>query len=135
MKKDIEIPKVADVHIAAVKEIGEDLEEVWNVYLINQQRRPLEKVLIASTGYKKDPVGHQKERSSTLRHFFEVIPAQSSQKIEPIIEEVFHLNNEYFVTFFTPDGLHEKKFVFLPETIQVQNFTVIPLLNKKGVLI
>ena len=104
MKKDIEIPAVTDVHIAAVKEIDEELAEVWNVYLINQQKRPLEKVLIASTGYKKNPVDDQKEQSSTLRHFFEVIPAQSAQKIEPIIEEVFHLNNEYFVTFFTPDG-------------------------------
>ena len=135
MKKDIEIPEVRDVHIAAVKEINEELEEVWNVYIINQQPRPLEKVLIASTGYKTDLVGNQKERSSTLRHFFEEIPSHSVQKIEPIVEEVFHLNNEYFVTFFSPEGLHEKKFIFLSESIQESNFTEVPLLRKKGVLI
>lgn len=134
MKKDIELPEVVDVHVAAVKEINEELEEEWNIYLINLQQRPLRNVLISSMGYKVDPNGGR-EKTSTLRHFYEEIPAKSSKKVEPIMENLFHLNNEYFVTFYTPDGLHEKKFIFLPETISEKNFTEIPVLNLKGVLI
>lgn len=134
MKADIEIPQIENIHVAAVNEKNDDGELVWNIYLINLRNDPLEKVLVSSTGYKVSSDG-ERSKSSTLRHLFDVVPAQSAQKIEPIIEDVFHLNNEYFVSCFGEKGMHERKFIFLPETITKKNFTKIPVLEKDGVLI
>jgi len=134
MKKDIVIPKVKDVHVAVVREKNDKGELVWNVYLVNKQGVTLENVLVSSSGYKTDAQGN-KQNSSTLRHFLENVPAQSAKKIEPIMEDVFGLNNEYFVTYFSADGMAEKQFVFVPDSILEENFTVIPFLDSKGIMI
>ncbi|MFT6746569.1 MAG: hypothetical protein ACJAZ2_000910 [Glaciecola sp.] len=134
MKKDITLPKVENVHVAIVKEKNDKDEFIWNVYLINKQDFTLENVLVSSTGYRTDNKGN-KQNSSTLRHFLKDIPAQSSKKIEPIIEDVFALNNEYFVTYFSSTGMAEKQFVFVPDSILEKNFTAIPFMEAKGVMI
>lgn len=134
MRKDIVLPEVKDIHVAVVKEKNDQDELVWNVYLINKQKTTIENVLVTSTGYKIDDKGN-KQNSSTLRHFLENVQAQSAKKIEPIIEDVFALNNEYFVTYFSAEGMAEKQFVFLPDSILEKNFTTVPFLNKKGVII
>lgn len=134
MKKDIVLPKVKDVHVAIVKELNEEKEIIWNVYLINKQNITLQNVLVSSTGYKIDDKG-EKQKSSTLRHFIENVSPNSFKKIEPIIEDVFILNNEYFVTYFSSEGLHEKVFVFVPDSILESNFIDIPYINKRGVMI
>ena len=134
MKKDIIMPKVKDVHVAVVREKKDTGELVWNVYLINKQNVTLENVLVSSSGYKTDEKGN-KQNSSTLRHFLENVPAQSAKKIEPILEDVFGLNNEYFVTYFSADGMAEKQFVFIPDSILEKNFSDVPFLDGKGVMI
>jgi hypothetical protein len=134
MKKDIVLPKVENVHVAVVKEKNEEDEFIWNVYLINKKEIILENVLVSSSGYHIDGVGNKKS-SSTLRHFLQNVPAQSAKKIEPIIEDVFGLNNEYFVTYFSKEGMAEKTFVFVPDSILEQNFIDIPFLDSKGVMI
>jgi len=70
-----------------------------------------------------------------LRHLLDDVPAQSFKKIEPIIEDVFGLNNEYWVSFWINEVMHDKKFIFLQETIKKENFVQIPLMNKMGVMI
>jgi hypothetical protein len=45
------------------------------------------------------------------------------------------LHNEYFISFFNSQGLFDKKYIFLAESIHEKNFTSIPYMNKKGVMI
>ena len=135
MKKDIIMPIVEKVHVAIVRELSEDgIHFIWNVYLINQQNEDLQKVMVSSEGYKMEENG-DKTVTSTLRHFFEKVPKNSFFKIEPILDNIFHLNNEYFISFFNSQGLFDKKYIFLAESIQEKNFTTIPYMNKKGVMI
>ena len=55
MKKDIIIPKVEDVYVAAVKEYNElHRTEDWNIYIINNKSVALEMILIVSTGYSSE---------------------------------------------------------------------------------
>tara|TARA_B100000795_G_C22805641_1_gene444693 strand:+ start:6479 stop:6886 length:408 start_codon:yes stop_codon:yes gene_type:complete len=134
MKKDIVIPKVEGVHIAVVQEdVGEGVA-VWNVYLINNKEDALENAFVSSRGYLKEVDGKE-SKTSTLRHYFKHVPAKSSLKVEPIMPDVFKLNNEFFVSFYLNDKLFDKKFVFLSETIKESNLAIVPVIDKKGVWI
>jgi hypothetical protein len=133
MKKDIPELHVEDIAIAIVKEKDEKENEVWNSYLINLKNNLIEGVIVTSTGYGE--VNGEPVKTSTLRHFLDEVAPQSFQKIEPLIEEVFKLSNEYWLSFFEGGVMFDKKFIFLPETIKEENFVSIPLLKKKGVVI
>ncbi|UTW65418.1 hypothetical protein KFE94_12225 [bacterium SCSIO 12643] len=134
MKKDIQIPEVKNVYVAAVNEVNEYDEQVWNVYIINDQNEMIEGVMVTSKGYLVQP-GKQNTNTSVLRHVIGNIPAKTAAKIEPITPEVFHLNNEYWVTFFSGNQLMEKKYVFGAYTITEELMEYVPVLEKKAVVI
>lgn len=133
MRKDIEIPKVTEIAVAVVCETNELNVEEWNVYMINMKNEPIEGVLVSSRGYGE--IENEKRATSELRHFLDVMDARTFKKIEPIVEDVFCLNNEYWVSFYQNKKMFDKKFIFLPETIRKENCTLVPVINKKGVLI
>ncbi|MES2837501.1 MAG: hypothetical protein V4667_08260 [Bacteroidota bacterium] len=133
MLKDIPELKVQDIGVAIVNELNNEQEMEWNVYILNLKKEPIDGVLVSSTGYGEVNGDHKK--SSTLRHFIEKIEALDFSKIEPIIEDVFSLTNEYWVSFRWNGNIYDKKFIFLPESICETNFVQIPLINKKGVII
>lgn len=133
MKKDILHPEVKDIAVAVVKEQNELGEEEWNVYLINLRSHDIEGVLVSSMGYGM--YNNEDVKTSTLRHFLDVVKKKSFSKIEPIVETVFGLNNEFWVSFYVNKVMYDKKYIFLPETIKEENFVLIPYINKKGVMI
>lgn len=129
MKKDIEIPKVANVFVAAVHEENETYQSTdWNTYLINNQEIPLENVLIVSKGFD------EKRLTTTMRHSIKVLPAKSFAKIEFLQDAVLELNNEYSVSFFAEGKLYHKTFSFPKNKIRMQALQEIPLIPKKGIL-
>lgn len=133
MKKDISPPEVKDIAVAIVKEQNELDEMEWNVYLVNLRSQDIEGVLVSSQGYGL--YNEEEVKTSTLRHFLDVVKSKSFMKIEPILETVFGLNNEFWVSFYVDKVMYDKKYIFLPETIKEENFVLIPYLNKKGVMI
>lgn len=133
MKKDIIPPVVEDIAVAVVKEVNELNEMEWNVYLLNLKQIQIEGVLVTSKGYGM--YNDEEVKTSVLRHFLDVVDANDYKKIEPITEMVFGLNNEFWVSFFANKVMYDKKYIFLPETIKEENFTLIPIINKKGVMI
>ena len=135
MKKDIKPPEVENVGVAVVKETNDLGKEVFNVYLINTGENKLETVLVSSKGYGENKTTGEKIKTSVLRHGLNDIEAKSFVKIEPIIEELFGLTNEYWVSYFIGEQMYDKKYIFLAESITDKNLIDIPLINKKGVLI
>jgi hypothetical protein len=133
MKKDITPPVVEDIAVAVVKELNDLNEAEWNVYLLNLKKEDIEGVLVTSKGYGF--YNDEEVKTSTLRHFLDVVNATGFKKIEPIAENIFGLNNEFWVSFFLHNVMYDKKYIFLPETIKEENFTLIPIINKKGVMI
>src|SRR5690606_1697072 len=118
------------VVIARKKIIGE--QDEWKVYLLNKNDFPIENTLVASKGYGlKDG---EKQETSILRHFLETVPAQSTALVEPIDPAVFHLNNEYWVSYYIGRKIFDKRFVFVPDTICEENLTFIKELDMEGVL-
>lgn len=129
MKKDIIIPKVENVYVAAVKEYNElHRTEDWNIYIINNKSVALEMILIVSTGYSSDKI------TSTMRHKLETLPAKSYAKVELLMEELLLLKNEFLVTFFQDNKMYDKSFVFEPNTINNLSLKQLPLIKQLGVL-
>jgi len=132
MRKDIHIPKVEDVSMAIVRETeGHDAE--WGVYLLNLKDEGLENILVSSKGY--GTIEGEKVSTSELRHFFERIDPLSAIKVERIVEEVFGLHNQYFLTFYIDGLIHDRKFIFVPGSIAEANLVNVPLLDLPGILI
>lgn len=135
MREELKSPKVEKIGVAVVQHVNELNEREYGVYLLNLSDEIIEGIIIASKGYGEDPNTGEKLRTSTLRHSLEVLLPNEAAKIEPIMEEVFGLANEYWVSFWSNDKLYDKKFVFVPESISEKNMKIIPVLGDKGVMI
>ena len=134
MKKDILIPQVKDVYVAAVLISDDTGDQQWWIHLINDSTSPLENVMIQSRGYS-DLDTNSGQKTATLRKVSQVLPAKSAAKLEPIMPEVFHLFNEYWVTFFEEGTLKDRKFIFGPYTIEAAIKEDLPVLKDKGILV
>ncbi len=132
MKKDIEIPRVENVTLAVAREKNLLDQYEWKVYLINNNSFPIENTLVASKGYGEK--NGETQRTSTLRHFLDIVPAQGTAVIEPIDPSVFHMNNEYWVSYYVDTKIYDKKFVFVPDTICDANIILVKELHLEGVL-
>ncbi len=133
MIKDLPDNTVKDIAIAVALEKESVESKIWYVYIINLKNEPIENVLITSKGYgEKD--GEQ-VKTSTLRHMFPLVEGNSFKIIEPIDEQTFGLNNEYWLSYYIGTQIFDKKFIFLPESIVEMNFTRLPVINKVGVMI
>ena len=123
------------VGVAVVLETNDQGEAQHYVYLINEREDTLLGCLVVSRGYGRNMETEQVIETSTLRHFLDEIPPQTVKKIEPIMPEVFGLNNEYWVSFWIGEVMFDKRYIFLAESIQKVNEVSIPLLTNKGVFI
>lgn len=132
MIKDIPINEVKNIAVAVVRE-GDDDSDSWNVYLLNLNAFPITGVFITSKGYGE--INQETRRTSELRWFFDEVPANGIVKIEAIVEDVFGLHNEYWVSYYIGNDIFDKRFIFLAESIKQENFTNIPLLHERGVMI
>src|ERR1700743_1389706 len=133
MIKDLPENNVKDIAVAVALE-GENAEsKTWYVYLINLKKEPIENVLITSKGYGER--NGEQVKTSVLRHMIPLMGSNSFKLIEPIDEQTFGLNNEYWVSFYIGKDIYDKKFIFLPESIVESNFIRLPVINKPGVMI
>jgi hypothetical protein len=133
MIKDLPQNIVEDVAVAVALEKETPESKIWYVYLINLKDQAIENVLVTSKGYgEKD--GEQ-VKTSVLRHMMALVEGQTSALIEPIDEQTFGLNNEYWVSYYIGREIYDKKFIFVPESIVEGNFIKLPVLNKVGVMI
>lgn len=132
MIKDIEVPTVANVTIAIARKqaIGESDE--WITYLINNNDFDIENTLVASNGYGEQ--NGEKQKTSILRHYLQTVAAKSTALIEPIDKNVFHLNNEYWVSYYIGNKIFDKRFVFVPDTICESNLIFVKELDMYAVL-
>ncbi|NUO01972.1 MAG: hypothetical protein HUU01_15315 [Saprospiraceae bacterium] len=134
MKKDIPILKVEDLAVAVVPRELEGLEdELWDIYILNLRETAIHSVLINSRGYGE--IEGEKVRTTVLRHFFEEIAPKSFVPVEPIQSQLFNLTNEYWISFVFDGYMYDKKYIFVEGSISESNFTFIPFINRKGVMI
>ena len=133
MLKDAQINIAENIALGISPEDLEVKEKSWNVYLFNLSDYLLEGVLVSSRGYGM----HKNEQveTSRLRHFLDLLAPQSYQIVEPIMEQLFGLNNQYWVSYYLDGKMYEKKYIILPDAIREENFTELPIIKKRGILL
>lgn len=132
MKRDINFLPVEGVQVVVARKPNELNDYDWQVYLINQNDVSISNVFVTSKGYGR--VQEEITKTSTLRHFFVSLQPGEHQVVETIMPEVFHLNNEYWVSYFIDGQIYDKKFIFVPDSITEQHLVKIPALGLEGVL-
>lgn len=132
MKKDIERPVVEGVTVVIAKKVNELNKTEWNVHLINENESDITNTLVTSKGYGQ--VDGETKKTSVLRHFLETVEAGKTALIEPIDPNIFHITNEYWVSYYMDGKLYDKRFVFLPESITNENLSYIKALDTEGIL-
>ena len=134
MKKDLIIPIVENVFLAAVEEWSDDfMEKVWFTYLVNDSDFLLEGVMIVSKAF--GTINGEMKKTSLLRHAFLEVEPVSVKKIEMIYKDVLVLNNEFMLTYFIDGTLYDKKFIFKANSITPDYVEEVPILFVDGVVV
>lgn len=134
MKKDIIIPEVENVFVAAVQEWNDDfMEKVWYAYLVNDSDFLIESVMVVSKAF--GTIEGEMKKTSLLRHAFVEVPPVSVVKIEMMEKSVLALNNEFMVTFFMDNKLYDKKFIFKAQSVNEESTEEVPILFVEGIIV
>ena len=136
MKQDISFDPVEGVSVAVIPDdtaLASEGQSIWQVYVLNHNAFPLQNVIVNANGYGLQDDG-EKVRTSTLRYVFEEVPPHTAVPVEPIDSALFHLNNQYWVSYYHGPQIFDKKFIFVPDSIVANNFTHIVLLDRLGIL-
>lgn len=133
MKKDIQIPTVENVFLAAVQEFSVEFnEKVWYVYLVNDSDFDLDSVMIVSSAF--GTLDGEMKKTSLLRHAFPAVPGVSVVKVELLDNSILALNNEFMLTYFIGNKLYDKSFIFKSNSINENNTEEVPILFVEGVI-
>ena len=134
MKKDIIIPTVENVFLAAVQEWSDEfMEKVWYVHLVNDSDFDLDSVMVVSKAFGM--LNGEMKKTSLLRHAFIKVPSVSVVKIELLEKSVLLLNNEFMVTFFIDSTLYDRKYTFRANSITPDYVEEVPILFVDGVIV
>ena len=135
MIKDIPVLKVVDMAMVVAPRLPheEDHDFFWDAYLLNLKDEPILSVLVNANGYGL--INGEQRRTTTLRYFWEKIDPMTAVKVEPVQKAVLDLANEYWISFSLHNYLYDKKYVFVPGSLDELHFIEIPLLQRKGVMI
>ncbi len=135
MKRDISFLPVEGIQVVIARKPTELDQYDWQVYLINQNDVMIRNVFVTSKGYGfLDETQQLQQTTSTLRHYFAELQPNEYVAVETIMPDVFHLNNQYWVSYYIGDQIFDKKFIFVPDSITEQNLIQISELGLEGIL-
>lgn len=124
MRKDIIIPPANHIALIAVQ----DETGAWMMHIGNQSNETIKNIMITSHG--SDTAGVS---SSTLRHFIEVLEPKTHVPFETIVEEVFVLNNSFFVTYYIGNTIYDKEYIFEANSIDPSQTVWVELMQCRGI--
>jgi len=135
MREELKGPKVENVSVAIVEIPLENNEKEYIVYLLNFRDDIMEGIIVTSSGYGENPSTGEQIKTSTLRKGIELMLPNEAARIEPIMPELFTLTNEFWVSFWVNDVMYDKRFIFVPGSINDEAFKLIDILGYKGVIL
>ncbi len=129
MKKDIDFLPVEGVQVVVGRKKNELNQYDWQVFLINRNNVAIHSVFVTSKGYGKPEKADELQKTSTLRHFFTSLEPGAYEIVESIMPDVFHLTNEYWVSYYIGNQIFDKKFIFVPDSITEDHLVKVPVLG------
>jgi hypothetical protein len=132
MKLSELLKDAVDISIAAVPEIFDDGSTEWSIYIINKSKNDLHNVLIQSNG--RGEIDAWPVKTSTLRHYINHLAAAEFSKVELMMEEVFFLENQYWVSYYVGTTIFDGKFSFPPYSIHLDKCKFISELGMNGII-
>lgn len=135
MIKDIPIRKVEDLIVALAPRLPyeEDCDLFWDAWMINLKDEPLRSVLVNSRGYGE--IDGEQRQTGSMRYYWDYIGPMEAVRIEPVQKAVLGLANEFWISFSYNDYLYDKRYVFVSGSLEEINFTDLPFINRRGVMI
>ncbi|MFT5183421.1 MAG: hypothetical protein ACI84C_000547 [Flavobacteriales bacterium] len=134
MKKDIDPPIMENVAVAVAKEKDNLMNDIWNVYLFNLNDVKIEGVIVRSNGYGE--LDGKKVKTSELRHMFEEVSPLDSVLVEPFMDEMRAVTNQFWVSCWIDGVLKDKKYIFVVGSIDERYMVPLPWMDDvKGVII
>lgn len=127
------IKEATDIAIAIVPEKNQEGREDWLVYFFNFKETEIQTVLINASA--SGVVDGAQKHTATVRFFIENMPPLSYKKIEAVLPEALRLNNRYWVSYVEGGEIFEKKYLIAGDTNIADNFTIVPFLNKPGLIV
>ena len=80
MRKDITIPEVENIFLAAVQEWSDDfMSNMWYIYLVNDSDFMMDNAIIVSKAF--GTIDGEMKKTSLLRHAYVEVPAVSVAKV------------------------------------------------------
>ena len=135
MREELKGPKVENVSVAIVEIPLENNEKEYIAYLLNFRDDIMEGIIVTSSGYGENPNTGEQIKTSILRKGIELMLPNEAARIEPIMPELFPLTNEFWVSFWVNDVMYDKRFIFVPGSINDEAFKLIDILGYKGVVL
>ncbi len=132
MIRNVKFLKVENIALAVVPDNSDDLE-LFSTYIINLKEEDLQNVLIRARGVGE--IEGKNLQTATLTVLLENVAGGTFVKIDSFEKEATALSNEYWISFRQNGYMYDKKYVFVAESIVEDNFTDLPLMNCKGVII
>ncbi len=135
MREELKGPVVENVKFAIIPETNEEGATQHYVYLLNLRDDIMEGIIITANGFGKHPTTGEEIKTSQLRHCLEILLPDEAAKIEPIMEDLFQLNNQYWLSFWADNVMYDKKYIFEAGSIDPKNYVEIPKLGRNGILL
>lgn len=112
MLKDLKFDPVTNVKVAIAKTPETTGESTFYLYLINNKEVDLKNVLVMTEAAEKEDGGGRK--TSKLRHFFDLIAAGHSLKVETVDPSVLAFYNRIWLSFYIDGQVYDKRFTIEP---------------------
>ena len=112
MKADIEelIGEHLSLCIIKTDQVDENGSKVWDAILYNHSGCTLQNILVNTKGY--GAIEGREVSTATMRYFKELLNEKDSFRVEPIVEEVLDITNEFWISYSLDGKVYEKKFIF-----------------------
>lgn len=112
MLKDLKFDPVTDVKVAIAKTPETTGESTFYLYLINNKEEDLKNVLVMTEAAEQEDGGGRK--TSKLRHFFDLVGANQSIKVETVDPSVLGFYNRIWLSFYIDGQVYDKRFTIEP---------------------
>ena len=110
-----------------------EIDQAFEVYLINKKNRVIRNIIICSKSYGEWE--GKKIETATTRYFLDYLGNENAQKFEIMESNLAKVANEYWISFSLDNYLYDRKIVFVQGSIDQMNFSFVPYVEQKGVII